>query len=268
MQLVTAYHFPSVRSCCLLRAKRTALLMDKQLIRVVSCIAFLGAVAGAPAVGEHAPGMPSLEQALNDPRLSPTPGFVPRKAVYKSITEVPAGQREMLEQRLRAHRAGYRLVEDREIADALSHALDFIVPPGSNAPTLVGGSSVRLEASELKDWECLGTIPGLVVDGKMITMTRLFVRPDKVMAYLDEMNFADSLESAVLIFTEFLNANVGPHPASLEIEKSPAGLSRSTLSWANERSSYELVVFDDVDHPKQPRWDRDWLLGLAASLGT
>ncbi len=34
------------------------------------------------------------------------------------------------------------------------------------------------------------------------------------MDYLDEMNFADSPESAVLIFTEFLNAKVGPYPAS------------------------------------------------------
>ena len=52
------------------------------------------------------------------------------------------------------------------------------------------------------------------------------------------------------------------------MDRSPSGLARSTLTWVTDRGKYDLTIYDDVTAPRNPRWNRDWMLTTATNLGT
>ena len=107
--------------------------------------------------------------------------------------------------------------------------------------------------------------PGDVVN----SVERYFRREDGVVIVLREWNYACGA-AAIFVIREMLNAKVGSHPGVLSVETSPGGRVRSSLTWQDSRSEYRITVLDDVD--REPagagRYGREWLLGLAASLGT
>lgn len=72
--------------------------------------------------------------------------------------------------------------------------------------------------------------------------------------------------NAVVVVRELRNASVAQRPAQLLVQCAPSGRVRSVVLWDSPRASYTLTVDDDVDHPAQPRWNRDWLLGVAQRL--
>ncbi len=98
----------------------------------------------------------------------------------------------------------------------------------------------------------------------ILSAIRYWRRPDGIALSL--MENALTSHSAVIIVRELQNATVGKHPAQLLVQRSPRGRMRSVVLWSSPRASYTLTVDDDVDHPAQPRWNREWLLGIARQI--
>jgi hypothetical protein len=103
----------------------------------------------------------------------------------------------------------------------------------------------------------------------VVWLERHFARDDGARVVLREWNYAYG-NAAVIVLRERVNARVGAHPAVLSIDTAPSGRVRSTLTWQDASTDYRITVLDDVDHPadRARRFDREWLLGLARSLGS
>jgi hypothetical protein len=103
----------------------------------------------------------------------------------------------------------------------------------------------------------------------VVWLERHFARGDGATVVLREWNYRYG-NAAVVVLRERINARVGPHPAVLSIDTAPSGRVRSTLTWQDAATDYRITVLDDVDRPADgsQRYDRQWLLGLARSLGS
>ena len=229
--------------------------------------------AALPAIAqEQAPSdttSPLLPLTRAIPGADPMLGVPVGVLTVLSLADLPPWQRRMMAAELEADRRGFKAVPEATIADELASFLDFLKAPEALAN---GGfqSIARTGHSELGQWTLLGWIPGLRDERgtRLISITRVFQRPDKVIAMLEEFHYRETRGGAVVMVEELINARVGPHPARLVISKTPSGLSRSTLIWVSPQAKFDLSVFDDVDHPADPAWDRAWLIRLAETLGT
>jgi hypothetical protein len=209
------------------------------------------------------------------PLARPIPGADPMLGVpvgvltVLQLADLPPGMRRMMADQLEADRRGFEAVPEANIADELATFLDFLKAPEALSN---GGfqSIARPGHSELGRWTLLGWMPGLREERgtRLISITRVFQRPDKVVAMLEEFHYRETRGGAVVMIEELINARVGPHPARLVISKTPSGLSRSKLIWVTPEAKFDFWVYDDVDHPLDPAWDRAWLIRLAESLGT
>ena len=229
--------------------------------------------AALPAIAqEQAPSdttSPLLPLTRAIPGADPMLGVPVGVLTVLSLADLPPWQRRMMAADLEADRRGFKAVPEATIADELASFLDFLKAPEALAN---GGfqSIARTGHSELGQWTLLGWIPGLREERgtRLLSITRVFQRPDKVIAMLEEFHYREARGGAMVMIDELINARVGPHPARLVISKTPSGLSRSTLIWVTPEAKFDIWVYDDVDHPLDPAWDRAWLIRLAESLGT
>ena len=234
-----------------------------------------GALLGAtlPAGAQEQPRTDTSSPLL--PLARPIPGADPMLGVpvgvltVLSLADLPPGQRRMMAGQLEADRRGFEAVPEADIADELATYLDFLKAPEA----LNNGafqSIARPGHSELGRWTLLGWMRGLGEErsSRLVSITRVFQRPDKVTVMLEEFHYRETRGGAVVMIKELINARVGPYPARLVISKAPSGLSRSTLIWVTPEAKFDIWVYDDVDHPLDPAWDRAWLIRLAESLGT
>ncbi len=207
------------------------------------------------------------------PLRNPIPGAnaltgLPDGAVTTlSLDDLPPWSRAIYDEDLRADRIGYKMVDDQVVGDVLGRYRDVLEPAAPDVPA-TSMSGIDLQRSDLARLRYLGRIPGLRLDRQLLSATLVFERADQVPLFLEEFRFADAPGGAILMMRELLNAQVGAHPARVVIQKTRSGLSRSVLIWAAGGTEYRLSVFDDVDVPRAQHWNRAWLLGLAASLGT
>ncbi len=128
----------------------------------------------------------------------------------------------------------------------------------------------ELGASGFAALQFLGYAADEAARGDVVTsVERYFRREDGVVVVLREWNYACGA-AAIFVIREMLNAKVGSHPGVLSVETSPSGRVRSSLTWQDSHTEYRITVLDDVD--REPagarRYGREWLLGLAESLGT
>lgn len=148
--------------------------------------------------------------------------------------------------------------------------LTRIVPePGAQTPGRLSFHPVELRGLNGSDLSYLGA--EALDDAKpgepILTAMRFFQRADGVKVGLLEDDFTQG--GAVILVKELQNARVGRHPAELAVQQTPSGRVRTLLSWADTHTHYTLIVEDDVDHPHGwAKFDREWLLSIAASLGT
>ena len=233
--------------------------------------ALLGATLAAGA--QEQPPTDTTSPLL--PLARPIPGADPMLGVpvgvltVLSLADLPPGQRRMMAADLEADRRGFKAVSESNIADELATYLDVLKAPEALAN---GGfqSIARPGHSEFGRWTLLGWMRGLSDQrgSRLLSITRVFQRPDKVTVMLEEFHYREAPGGAMVMIKELINARVGPYPARLVISKAPSGLSRSTLIWVTPEAKFDIWVYDDVDHPLDPAWDRAWLIRLAESLGT
>ncbi len=217
-----------------------------------------------------APLLPSASMPLPTavPGANPIEGFVPGRLTLLSIDELPNGLRQLAEKDLEDDRRGFRAVSTRELRDARAELLRAARPAKAAVDTDDASPWLDLRHSALGECADLGTIERLRVGDAPVMRTRVFRRADGAVIAFEEFRYPASPGSGVVSVRELLNSRVGPYPARLLIERSEQGLARSQLGWTTPRAKYALVVFDDVDAPREPRWDRAWLRALAASLGS
>lgn len=231
----------------------------------------LGVASGACAADQE--NMPENATSPIAPLKRVIPGAdpmvgVPTQAItILSVKDLPPWEVRRLAPEFEADHLGFKHVDEDVIADELAGYLTYLKPPGQEGRPLLGRSA-NVEHSELGQWDYLGILPGLTVDSRTFSETRVFQRTDKVLIFLEEFHVTDAPGGALVVIKELLNAKVAEHPARLVIKKSTGGLSETDLVWITDTTKYELRVFDDVDHPRGPAWNRDWIIRLAESLGT
>lgn len=171
------------------------------------------------------------------PGTDPALGVVRGQAITVSIDDLPETGREPALRALEQDRVGFETVDDRQLAEEQDVKMRMQAP-GSQALRSMK-FRVAPPRTGLARYAFVGTIPGLVKDGKAVMATRVFTRPDGVLIDLEEWRFAEN-GGAVVSVRELMNAHVGSRPARIAVQKSPAGLSRTTLTWNDGRIAYAL----------------------------
>jgi hypothetical protein len=188
-----------------------------------------------------------------------------------SIDELPAAMRDAERKRLQLRGRLGTVVEAVGERDGYwpEPLTGLVAAPGERSPGRLRFTPVDVTRIESADLEHLGAeaaddaMPGEAI----LSAVRYFRRADGVDVALYEDDFSHG--GALLIVREAQNARVGDHDAEWVVQRSPSGRVRTLLSWADAHTHYTISVDDDVDHPRGwARFDRDWLLGVAASLGT
>lgn len=207
------------------------------------------------------------------PLARPLPGADPALGIpvgqlsVVSIDDLPPWMRARAGQHLRTVAAGYECVPTAVVSDTYE-AIGRVLQRGGHAVAGDSPGLLPLRSTPLADWKFLGNLPGMHAADQTVIATRVFERSDGVPLTLEEFHYKRSPGGAVVRIRELSNVRVGSHAATLWVQRTTDGLSATRLHWTTDEAHYTLVLLDDVDHPRQPQWDRPWLLHLAASLPT
>ncbi len=227
-----------------------------------------------PVAGAESTAQPRTPSIVPYPGMNagegPHGGLAVGKVTEVSIDELPPAMREAERKRLQLRgklSSGVESVGERDgyWPEPLT---GLVAAPGERSPGQLRFTPVDVKRVESADLAYLGAeaADDAMPDEAILSAVRYFRHADGVDVALYEDDFSHG--GALLIVREAQNARVGDHDAELVVQRSPSGRVRSLLSWADAHTHYTISVDDDVDHPRGwARFDRAWLLGVAAGLG-
>ena len=226
-----------------------------------------------PPAGATSMARPQVRSIVPYPGMKlgegPHGGLRVGRVTVVSIDELPPALRDA--ERARATARGRGAIETVGERDGYwpEPLIGLVAAPGVGSRGRMSFTPVDVRRIEGADLTYLGAgdVGDAMPGEEILTAARYFQRADGVKVALGEDDFSQG--GALIIVREAQNARVGSHLAELVVQRAQSGRVRTLLSWADAHTHYTLSVDDDVDHPHGwARFDRAWLLGVAAALGT